>query len=190
MSRRHLFTLLLAVAVQVACSNSDRALESRIAVEARKGAGTLVRIASLTNFAWEDFMSSGHTQRKKPSTRNSGLRGLRQQEPASSDAMESRCSYSCATVPSCATLHKLGARSILLTSRFLAGSRRRRRCLSFALRTVDNLGGCFIWQNPASGLTCRCSRRLPQATCLEPSNRWMPLAAERQHVIRDKRRWD
>jgi hypothetical protein len=53
MSRRHLLTLLLAAAAQAACSNSDRALESRIAVEARKGAGTLVRIASLTDFAWE-----------------------------------------------------------------------------------------------------------------------------------------
>src|SRR5687768_5615059 len=39
--------------VVLACSRSDRALERRIAAEARKGSGTVVRLASLTGFSWE-----------------------------------------------------------------------------------------------------------------------------------------
>jgi len=48
-----LLALVLAAAAHIACSDSDRALERRLAMEADKGAGTVVRIASLTDFAWE-----------------------------------------------------------------------------------------------------------------------------------------
>lgn len=45
--------MFLVAVAHAACSPSDRTLENRIDAEVRKGAGTLVRIAALTEFSWE-----------------------------------------------------------------------------------------------------------------------------------------
>ena len=53
MRNRTFLLIPLLLVTHMACSQSDRALGGRIAAEARKGSGTLVRLASLTDFSWE-----------------------------------------------------------------------------------------------------------------------------------------
>jgi hypothetical protein len=59
MRNRILLWIPLLLVIHMACSQSDRALGRRIAAEARKGSGTLVRLASLTDFSWERLHAFG-----------------------------------------------------------------------------------------------------------------------------------
>ena len=53
MRNRTFLSIPLLLVMHMACSQSDRALGRHIAAEARKGSGTLVRLASFTDFSWE-----------------------------------------------------------------------------------------------------------------------------------------